>query len=161
MESTVPSLLQTIVSANEKTKSSTESATESSTESATESATETATESETVLMNITRNATFCESERHFIEQHQKLSNNSKSSKETEYDWYISMNSELFKYQQALFFMFTVIGFLLLLSSIGTRVDAMLNEKWSSSLLIIFLFYTISMSLTAKVFALQSGANGVR
>ena len=104
---------------------------------------------------------FCETNLFFLQQHEILGSKARSRKEKEYDWYNSMSDLLYKYQQALFFMFTVIGFIFLLTSIGTRVDAVLNQKWSSSLLVIFLLYSISMSLTAKVFALQSGSNGVR
>ena len=104
---------------------------------------------------------FCENDHYFLQQHEMMSSKAQSRKEKEYDWYNYMSNLLYKYQQALFFMFTVVGFIFLLTSIGMRVDAVLNQKWSSSLLFIFLLYSISMSLTAKVFALQSGSNGVR
>ena len=121
------------------------------------------TENYTSESNATTNGTnmFCQSELYFVQQHEELSNKSRNYQKKEYDWYVNMNNVLFQYQQALFFMFTVVGFILLLTSMGSRVDAILNEKWSSSLLINFIFYTISMALTAKVFALQSGSNGVR
>ena len=166
-ETTTSGNVETTVSVTSQTtgevaKNSTDPAKMDSTEPTTVPITEETTDSATTNATMPPSVMqFCESDRYFLQEHELLSSLTKNKKEKEYDWYYNMNNILYRYQQALFFMFTVIGFIFLLTSIGMRVDAVLNEKWSSSLLVIFLLYSISMSLTAKVFALQSGSDGVR
>ena len=103
---------------------------------------------------------YCETDRYFLQEHELLSSLTKDKKK-EYDWYNYKNSILYKYQQAFFFVFTVFGFMFLVTSIKMRMDAVLKGKWSSSFLFFFLLYSISMSLTVRIFALQSGTDGVR
>ncbi|CAK8682835.1 uncharacterized protein LOC143470444 isoform X2 [Clavelina lepadiformis] len=99
---------------------------------------------------------YCESDDYFVQRHREAVRQDKKN-----DWYSTELAVLKRYQQALFFLFTVIGVIFLMSSIALRFDAYFRERWSSSILVMFMLYMISMSLTAKVFAIQTGSNGLR
>ena len=98
---------------------------------------------------------FCYNNLYFVSIHKEWDEKYKL------DWYNSKFSNLRQYQQTLFFMYTVGGFIFLMTSIVMRCDIFLNEKWSSYLLLPFLLYCISTSLTAHVFYAQSSSDGIR
>jgi len=77
------------------------------------------------------------------------------------NWYRESYKTLGRNQQAYFFLYTVFGFILLLLSIGLRANLFIDDEWSSSIVIPVVMYTISTCLTANIFKLQSGNDGMK